>query len=239
MKPHRRTVQFTMMDPANCDGVFVADLSAESARLRKANVMHFGGRAAAYDARLSGDEFAVLLVAQTNGLRRNAGDGGNGRFKTGRLGSVEDLALPLRSARLADCESFRRCSARLSSLDRGEPLPEFCLDEVGVGEGQRVLGRQVLVDPARGLVGGLEIVRVQRPFDRAAPADCSAANTILAGRTNLPLLPCIRCRQRSFVGHGRPSTFADPDQLSDRSRFWRLRQDQARRDRPLRRCRPA
>ena len=83
-----------MMDPADCHGVFVAYFSAEGPRLRKAKVMHFGGRAAAYEARLSGDEFAVLLVAQTNGLRRNPTARRGGRFKTGRLGSVEDLALP-------------------------------------------------------------------------------------------------------------------------------------------------
>ena len=61
-----------MMDPADWDRVFVADLAAERAGLGKANVMRFGGRAAADDAGLRGDEFAVLLVAQTDGLRRNA-----------------------------------------------------------------------------------------------------------------------------------------------------------------------
>ena len=61
-----------MMEPADRDGVFVADLAAERVRLSKANVMGFGGRAAADDARLRGDELAVLLVAQTNGLSDNA-----------------------------------------------------------------------------------------------------------------------------------------------------------------------
>ena len=60
------------MEPADRDGVFAADLAAERARLSKANVMGFGGRAAADDARLRGDELAVLLVAPTNGLSDNA-----------------------------------------------------------------------------------------------------------------------------------------------------------------------
>jgi hypothetical protein len=51
------------MEPADWDCVFVADLSAEGARLGEANVMRFGGRPAADDAGLSRDELAVLLVA--------------------------------------------------------------------------------------------------------------------------------------------------------------------------------
>ena len=69
-----------MMDPTNGDRVFVADLAAKCARLREANVMRFGGRTATYDARLRGDESAVLLIAQTNGLRRHAATADNGRF---------------------------------------------------------------------------------------------------------------------------------------------------------------
>ena len=61
-----------MMEPADRDRVFVADLAAERARLGKADVMGFRGRAAADDARLRGDELAVLFVAQANGLSDNA-----------------------------------------------------------------------------------------------------------------------------------------------------------------------
>jgi hypothetical protein len=53
-----------MMEPADWDCVFVADLSAECARLGKANVVGFGGHPAADDAGLRGDELAVFLVAQ-------------------------------------------------------------------------------------------------------------------------------------------------------------------------------
>ena len=44
-----------MMDPADWDRIFVADLAVERTRLRKANVVRFGGRAAAGDAGLCGD----------------------------------------------------------------------------------------------------------------------------------------------------------------------------------------
>ncbi len=54
---------FAMMESTDRDRVFVADLAAERAWLRKAKVVRFGGRAAAYDAGLRGDEFAVLLIA--------------------------------------------------------------------------------------------------------------------------------------------------------------------------------
>jgi hypothetical protein len=60
------------MEPADWDCIFVADLSAECARLGEADVMRFGGRPAADDAGLSCDELAVLLVAQADGFRRNA-----------------------------------------------------------------------------------------------------------------------------------------------------------------------
>ena len=44
-----------------------------------------------------------------------------------------------------------------ANLDRCEPFPEAGFDRVGVGVGQRVLGRKVLVDPIRGFVGGLQL----------------------------------------------------------------------------------
>jgi hypothetical protein len=56
-------MQLAMMDAADRDCVLVADLAAMRAWSRKANVVCFGGRAAADNARSSScDEFAVLLV---------------------------------------------------------------------------------------------------------------------------------------------------------------------------------
>lgn len=65
-------VQIAVMKSAYGDGEFVADFAAECARLGKANVMRFGRHPAADNARLQGDELAVLFVAEANGLRRNA-----------------------------------------------------------------------------------------------------------------------------------------------------------------------
>ena len=65
-------MQLAMVEATNWDGVFVADLAAERARLGKANVMRLARRPAADDAGLGCYIFAVLLVAQANGLRRNA-----------------------------------------------------------------------------------------------------------------------------------------------------------------------
>jgi hypothetical protein len=64
--------QIQVVEAADGDHVFVADLSAESTGLSDANVMGFGRRAAAHDARLSRDELTVLLVPQANGFRCNA-----------------------------------------------------------------------------------------------------------------------------------------------------------------------
>ena len=65
-------VQLPVMEPADGDGVFVADFSAERTRLGEANVMRLGGRPAADDAGLRGDELAVFFVAQANGFPHNA-----------------------------------------------------------------------------------------------------------------------------------------------------------------------
>ena len=66
------TVQIPMVQPADRDCVFIADLSTERTGLRKPNVMGLGRRAAAHDAWLSPDELTVLPVAQANGFRCNA-----------------------------------------------------------------------------------------------------------------------------------------------------------------------
>ncbi len=148
-----------MMDPTNGDRVFVADLAAECRRLREANVMRFGGPTATYDARQRGDEFAVLLVAQTNGLRRHPATADNGRFWSRCLGSVEGLALPVQGLSARTLDSFRRRITPLSSFDRREPLPEGALDKFSVGRGQRVLDGKVLVDPVGGVVRGFQIAQ--------------------------------------------------------------------------------
>ena len=84
-----------MMYAADRYRVLVADLAVKRARLCKANVVRFGGRAAADDTGLHNDEFAVLLVTQADGLRRNATAPNDCRCRSGRLGIAEGLALLL------------------------------------------------------------------------------------------------------------------------------------------------
>jgi len=47
-----------------------------------------------------------------------------------------------------------------------EPCPEACLDKLGVGGRQRVLGRQAPVGPDGGFVGGLEGVELGDQYGR-------------------------------------------------------------------------
>ena len=56
------------MKPTNRDRVFVADFPAEGAGLSEANMMGFARHPTADDTGQSGDELAVLPVAQANGL---------------------------------------------------------------------------------------------------------------------------------------------------------------------------
>jgi hypothetical protein len=62
-------VQLAMVDAADWDRVFVADLATKRARLRESNVMRFGCCATAEETWLRGDELAMLLVAQADGFR--------------------------------------------------------------------------------------------------------------------------------------------------------------------------
>ena len=156
-----------MVQPADRDCVFIADLSAESTGLSKPNVMGLGRRAAAHDAWLSPDELTVLLVAQANGFRRNATAPGasvirgNWRRDCDCIFNRSDKWLPNRRFRIF-CR--RRMQLFLTSgrrhLDRCELFAESGFDRVGVGGDQRVLGGQVLVDPVRGLIRRLELVKV-------------------------------------------------------------------------------
>ena len=151
MRPHRRSGAVRDDGRRQTGTVYSSlTLAAERARLREANVMRFGRRAAAHDAWLRGDEFAVLLVAQTNGLRRNPAAADNGRFWSRCLGSVEGLALPCAEAHRSDCS--RACddaSPVCPPFDRGEPLPESGFDKFSIGGGQRVLRREGSCGPSR------------------------------------------------------------------------------------------
>jgi hypothetical protein len=134
------------MDTADWDCVFVADLAVKRARLSKADVVRFGGRATADDARLARHELTVLLVAQTNGLRRHAASSDDCRCRSGRLRTAEGFAVLLQ---VLDAGVIRDPRARLSFLDRRKPLPEAGFESFSVGRGQGVLRREGLMDPSR------------------------------------------------------------------------------------------
>jgi hypothetical protein len=100
-----------MVQPADRDRVFIADLSAESTGLSKPNVMGLGRRGAAHDARLGPDELAVVLVAQANRL------GGHATASYVRLGKqwVKRPALHRRKESLV-CSQGRFASRRFKTI---------------------------------------------------------------------------------------------------------------------------
>jgi len=65
-------VQFAVVQATDGNGVFVADLATERARLGEADVVRFARRPAADDAGLGCDISAVLLVAKPNRLGGDA-----------------------------------------------------------------------------------------------------------------------------------------------------------------------
>jgi hypothetical protein len=119
--------------------------------------MRFGWRATADDAGLRSGELAVLLVAQTNGLRCNATVPNNRSFRSRRLGTVEGLALFAQRLVARIVNGLPRRGARLPSLYGGEPFSEAGFDSFSIGAIQHVFHREVLVDPVGCRVGGFEI----------------------------------------------------------------------------------
>jgi len=136
-----------MMDPAEGDRIFVADLAAERSGLGEANVMPLR-RACGHRLRMVAcDESAVLLVAQTNGLRCKAAASDDRRCRSGRLRTAEGLALLLRVFGARVTNDLRYPRARPCSLDRFEPFPEAGFESFSIGGRQCVLCREVLVNP--------------------------------------------------------------------------------------------
>jgi hypothetical protein len=65
-------VQFAVVEATDRNRIFIADFPTERPGLGEANVTRLAWRPAADDRGLRGDEFAMLLVAQSNGLGGHA-----------------------------------------------------------------------------------------------------------------------------------------------------------------------
>ena len=65
-------MQLAMVEATHRNSELIADLAAERPRLSKTQMVCIGRCAAAYQAWLGGNEFAVVFVAQANGLGRHA-----------------------------------------------------------------------------------------------------------------------------------------------------------------------
>ena len=211
-------MQLAMMEATNWDGVFVADFAAERARLGKANVMRLARRPAADDAGLGCYIFAVLLVAQANGLDRNtatARAGGPGREDRGSGGVVDRGGERFFNRRIGfflqrRLRFFRETSG--CGVDRCELFAEAGFDEVGIGGDQCVLDRKVLVNPVRRLVRRLKPIEVgdqlvteRRRFLGAQAGFCRTGRGILADVARSDSRPFVRRdSQRWLKCRGRP-----------------------------------
>ena len=109
----------------------------------------------------------MVLVAQADGFRRNATPPDASAIRDNKRRDC-DCIFNLGNKLLLDwrrgslCRRGRRFSFTGSrrQFDRFEPFPEAGFDKVGIGGNQRVLGGKVLVDPVRGLIRRLELVKV-------------------------------------------------------------------------------
>src|ERR1700676_1070796 len=106
-------------------------------------------RAAAHHTRLGGYEFAMVLVAQANGLGSNSATAGV-EFLGKRCRKLCDDGI--RPAGLAQVFSRFRQISWLLIAEGGQFDPEAVFDKLGVRDRQRVLGWQALMRPDGGLV---------------------------------------------------------------------------------------
>jgi len=150
------------MQSADRDRVFITNLAPNCARLGEANMVRFAWRAATDNARLSGDELAVLLIAQADSFCRDATglsfwflrqDDWSRRRGLHQL--HEDLLARCRRAVASD-RAGRFLNRILHWLDPYEFVFEGALNKVRVGGDQRV-PRHVFVDPICRLLLGLEL----------------------------------------------------------------------------------
>jgi hypothetical protein len=162
-------VKLAMVEATNRNRELVADLAAQSTRLRKAKMMWIRRFAAAHHARLLGYKFAVVLVAQADSLANKAGWAGAGFFGDSRRGffTVGVRMVRLRLKRIL--EGLRQHVTEPAIAKCRELCLEACFDKDGVGARQRVLGGQAPMGPARRVVGGLKGVEFS---DQPIPQCC-------------------------------------------------------------------
>ena len=133
-----------MVDTAYWNGEFVADLAAKGPKLGKAQMVSICGRAAAYHTRLAGYEFAMVLVAQTNGLDGNAP---STSFFCGRYRGPWDYRIWPGQLCLAEVFTYLRECLLLVLAEGRQFDPEAVFDQLGICSRQGVLGRQAPVSP--------------------------------------------------------------------------------------------
>jgi hypothetical protein len=151
-------MQFAVMRATDGDGVFVADLSPERARLGEAKMMRVRRGASTYDARLPGDEFTMFLVAQANGLAHDTAAAGVDFLRDFRENGGAVRAFDTRLRGRNGNGLARRFLRRLGD-ERFQLRPEAVFDELRIGGRQQVLVGEPPVNPVRRIVGTREVVQ--------------------------------------------------------------------------------
>ena len=156
-------VKITVMQSADRDRVLVTDLAPNCARLGEANMVRLARRAATDNARLSGDELAVFLIAQADSFRCDATAASFWFLR-------QDDWSRCRGLHQLHEDLFARCRRAVARDRAGRFLNRTCIDWIDAslslkalstrsacGGDQRVLGRHVFVDPICRLLLGLEL----------------------------------------------------------------------------------
>src|SRR3984957_15105068 len=140
-------VQLSMVDTAHRNGELVADLAPERAWLGKAQMVGVCGQTAAHQAGLGGDEVAVVLVAQADGLGRYPASAGPRPYRNRFPGFCDCRIRDLRSLGGVGKLSFSQ-SVYFDA--------EAAFDELGVCDDQSVLGLETSIGPVGCLVARLQ-----------------------------------------------------------------------------------
>jgi hypothetical protein len=147
-----RAVELAVVQPAEWNRKFIADLAAQRRSLGEAEVMRFGRLASADQAGLGGHEFEMLFVAVAP------------RFRNGEQALVDAARRPVvrlsypRPVRHAlpsgvgDLSRGCRLRSHWLLLERRHPEREGGFYEAGVPRDQRVLKRQGFAGPISNLL---------------------------------------------------------------------------------------
>src|SRR5439155_3794832 len=142
-----------VVGPTNRDGELIAHSVSKCPRLHKREMMRIRGRPAAYQARLPGDEFPVLLIAQANRFAQSP-DCAIARRLTGQFRSFLAIARsrPTYGHHVSAGDRIGWLTRAFAIADSRDSRLKFPFENSGIPRCKRVFGGKILTCPEGRLI---------------------------------------------------------------------------------------